>query len=247
MTKILKIYICDDDNTFADEIEDRINAYMNRNFNPVGPCNITVFNNAESLLKEFDKASADVVLLDIDMPKMNGFELASLLQERKEDILIMFVTNYEDKVYQSYEYHPFWFIRKSHMHDLDVILPRLVQKIEVEQEKKKLTFNLKTENYTVEIDINTLIYIESCKNNIIICDRVSGKKQVRCKITEAEKQLYPFNIIRIQNSVLVNCRYISKITSREVILTNGMHFGLSRSKINFVKEEFQNYVRSKII
>ena len=235
----LKFYICDDNSDFADRIKKEIDLYMNdrRNYETV------VFNSGVALLKQFDKQVADVVLLDIDMPEMNGFEVASLLQKRKEDILILFVTSHEDKVYQSYDYHPFWFIRKSHMHDLQVVIPKLLRKIDVEEERKRLTFNLKAENCVVEIDINTVIYIESYKNDIIIQDRVSGEKQVRCKITDAEKQLYSLNIIRIQNGILVNCRYISKITSREVILTDGTHFGLSRSKIDFVREEYQNFIR----
>lgn len=243
MRDALKFYICDDNRDFANRIKNEIDLYMNgrRSYEAI------VFNSGTELLKQFDKQIADVVLLDIDMPKMNGFEVASLLQKRKEDILILFVTSHEDKVYQSYDYHPFWFIRKSHMHDLQVVIPKLLRKIDAEDERKRLTFNLKAENCVMEIDINTVIYIESYKNDIVIQDRVSGEKQVRCKITDAEKQLYPLNIIRIQNGVLVNCRYISKITSREVILTDGTHFGLSRSKIDFVREEYQNFIRRTML
>lgn len=243
MKNNLKFYICDDNSDFADKIKYEINSIIQGN----RECDILVFNSGTALLKQFDIQFADVILLDIDMPEMNGFEVAALLQKRKEDVLIMFVTSHEDKVYQSYDYHPFWFIRKNHMHDLRVIIPKLLRKIDAEKERKRLTFNLKTESKTIEIDINTVTYIESYKNNIIIRDRVIGEKQIRCKITDAEKQLYPLNIIRIQNGFLVNCRYISKITSREVILTDGTHLGLSRSKIDFVREEYQNFIRRTLI
>ncbi len=247
MDRNLEFYICDDEKIYANTIKDKVNMYMKNVLNSKTPYHISVFNDGDSLLKEFDRQFADVVMLDIDMPKMNGFEVASLIQKRKEDILILFITNYEDKVYQSYDYHPFWFVRKSHLSDLDVILPKLMRKIEVEKEKKKLTYNLETDSRTLELNINTLIYIESFKNDIIIRDKIADDVQVRCKISSVEKQLYPFNIIRIQNGILVNCRFISKITSREVILTNGVTFGLSRSRIETVKEEYQNYVRSKLI
>lgn len=247
MADMLRFYICDDEKLYANTIKDKISMYMKTAFNDSNPYNISIFNDGRSLLKEFDKQFADVVMLDIDMPGINGFEVASLIQERKEDILILFITNHGDKVYQSYEYHPFWFVRKSHLADLDVILPKLMRKIDVEKEKKKLTYNLETENRTLELNINTLIYIESFKNDIIIKDKIADDVQIRCKISSVEKQLYPFNIIRIQNGILVNCRFISKITSREVILTNGVAFGLSRSRIETVKEEYQNYVRSKLI
>lgn len=147
----------------------------------------------------------------------------------------MFITSHEDKVYQSYEYHPFWFVRKSHMYDLNIVIPKLLRKIDIEEEKNRCTFNLKTENCTVEIDINTVIYIESFKNDIIIHDRALGEKQIRCKMIETEKQLYPMNIIRIQNGILVNCRYISKITSREVILTDGTRLGLKNQLLTIMQ------------
>lgn len=239
MKELLKIYICDDNSDFINKIKTQISISIKdkRSYE------ISEFDNGEELLKKFDDEFPDVVLLDIDMPGMNGFEIASLLQERKDDILIVFVTSHEDKVYQSYEYHPFWFVRKSHMHDLSIVIPKLLRKIDAEEEKKKLVFNLKAENRTIELDINTITYIESFRNDIIIRDRISGEKQVRCKIADAEKQLYPMNIIRIQNGVLVNCRYISKITSREVILTDDTRLGLSRSRIDYVKEEYQNFIR----
>lgn len=239
MKEQLKFYICDDNYDFIDKIKNQIGISIKEK----RKYDISTFDNGKELLKRFDDEFPDVVLLDIDMPEMNGFEVASLLQKRKDDILIVFITSHEDKVYQSYEYHPFWFVRKSHMHDLSIVIPKLLRKIDAEEEKKKLVFNLKAENRTIELDINTITYIESFRNDVIIRDRISGEKQVRCKIADAEKQLYPMNIIRIQNGILVNCRYISKITSRAVILTDDTRLGLSRSRIDYVKEEYQNFIR----
>lgn len=239
----LNFYICDDNSDFVDTVKNEIDLYMadKRNYKTV------IFNNAADLLSRFDEQMADVVFLDIDMPKINGFEAAACLQKRKEDIFIIFVTSHEDKVFQSYDYHPFWFIRKSHMHDLRVAMPKLLRKIDVEEDRKKLFFNLKAENHIVEVDINTIMYMESNKNDIVLHDKIFGEKKIRCKMGSAEKQLYPFGIIRIQNGVLVNCRYISKITSRDVILTDGTHLGISRSKIDFVKEEYQNFIRRTVL
>lgn len=243
MKEHLNIYICDDNSDFTNKIKNQISIIIKDK----RKCEILTFSNGKELLKTFDSDFPDVVLLDIDMPEMDGFEVASLLQKRKDDVLIVFITSHEDKVYQSYEYHPFWFVRKSHMHDLNIVIPKLLRKIDIEEEKNRCTFNLKAENCTVEIDINTVIYIESFKNDIIIHDRALGEKQIRCKMIETEKQLYPMNIIRIQNGILVNCRYISKITSREVILTDGTRLGLSRSRIDYVKEEYQNFIRRALI
>lgn len=239
MDKTLKIYICDDNKAFADKVKFNVKMILEgkRKYT------ITMFDSVVELLKKFDEDFADVVFLDIDMPKMNGFEAASLLQKRKEDIFILFITSHEDMVFQSYDYHPFWFIRKGHMDDLNIAVLKLLDKIKAEEEKKYLMYDLKAENDTYKLDLNALIYIESYKNNIIINNVNSEKIKIRCKMKEAEKQLYPYSVIRIQNGILVNCRYISKITSREVILKNEERLSLSRMKVDYVKEEYQNYIR----
>ena len=243
MKNNLILYICDDNIDFAQKIKQEIKKItINKR-----TCEICIFDNGRELIKKWDSQIADAVFLDIDMPEINGFELAEQIQKRKEDAYIIFITNHEDKVYQSYEYHPFWFIRKSHLNDLDIIFSKLIQKIDAEEDRKYLVAYLHTDNANVEININTLVYIESSKNDIIINDKIKEPLKVRSKISLAEKQLYPYNIIRIQNGILVNCRFVSKITSREVILIDGTRLNLSRSRIDYVKQEYQRYVRTKII
>lgn len=241
--KKTKIYLCDDDGQFVGDIREMIDNELSgrREYE------IMTFTGGHDLIGQWNKEFADVVFLDIDMPEADGLEIASMLQKSKEDVFILFVTNQEDKVQQTFEYHPFWFVRKSHLSELRDILQKLMKKIDAENERKRLVFNLKADNSVIELDINTLIYIESLRNDIIIRDRVKNTIQVRCKISEAEKQLYPLRIIRIQNGILVNCRFISKITSREVLLTNGTRFNVSRSRAEYIKGEYQRFVRDIMI
>lgn len=236
-------YICDDCLGFAEKLKKTIDTYSAKDREN----EIKVFDSAKALLFAFREKMADAVFLDIDMPQMSGFEAAEALQGIKEDIPIVFVTGYDDKVYQSYEYQPFWFIRKSHIDDVGAILPRLLKKLDAMAEQKRQTVNLKTENSVIEVDIGSLLYIEGMKNNIIIHDRVSGDKTVRCKMGSAEKQLSSHGAARIQRGILVNLRCISKITSREVILTDGTHLGLSRLKAEAVKEQYHDFIRRTLI
>lgn len=236
-------YICDDCLGFAEKLKKTIDTYSAKDREN----EIKVFDSAKALLFAFREKMADAVFLDIDMPQMSGFEAAEALQGIKEDIPIVFVTGYDDKVYQSYEYQPFWFIRKSHIDDVGAILPRLFKKLDTMAEQKRQTVNLKTENSVIEVDIGSLLYIEGMKNNIIIHDRVSGDKTVRCKMESAEKQLSSHGAARIQRGILVNLRCISKITSREVILTDGTHLGLSRLKAEAVKEQYHDFIRRTLI
>ena len=241
MKELIKIYICDDDVDFTKEIAQIIRALLNDK----RECEILTFPSGNALLMQCNKERADVVFLDIEMPDLNGFETAKKLRDIKRETLIVFITCHEDRVYQSWEYQPFWFVRKRFISDLEIVMTRLLEKIDAEYEKNNGYFLLNTEKCAVELDINKVVTIESCRHDIIIKDKNGEKQQYRCKISDAAEQTHDLYVVRVQNGVLVNCRFISKITSREVIMTTGETIGLSRNRMDSVREAFHEFLRSR--
>lgn len=241
MKNEIKIYLCDDNQAFNEEITHKIHSMIDRH----RIYEIMTFNDGRELITQWNKEFADVVFLDIDMPTMTGFEVCEELQKSKRDAVIIFITSHEDKVYQSWEFQPFWFVRKSHLSDLDKVFPKLLMKIDAEHEKEKYIFNLVTETKTVQLDINAVKYIQAFKHYILIKYINEEHAKIRCKISDVEKQLQSLYFVRIQNGVVINCRFISKITSRDVILTDGESIHINREKVDFVKEEFQKFIRSR--
>ena len=53
------------------------------------------------------------MFLDIDMPGISGLEIAKKLREENSDIILIFVSAHEQYVFESIEYSPFRYIRKS--------------------------------------------------------------------------------------------------------------------------------------
>ena len=236
------IAICDDDRIFIETLKETVQKLLNQRRRS---CNIETFINGNDLIERSKEAFADAVLLDIDMPVMSGFEAAEKLQRINTDALIVFITSHEDKVYQSWEYQPFWFVRKSHIQDLELVLNKLIVKIDSRNEQEKNIYTLNTEGKPAFIDINEVIYIQAYNHYVLINNKNNEKIQVRCKISDAEQQLYPLYFIRIQNSVIVNCRFISKIKSRSVILSSGEEISVSRNRLEYVRNEFQRFIRSR--
>jgi len=56
---------------------------------------VDVFNDPTAALDEFVPKKYDLVLLDIRMPKMNGFELYRELLKRDDRIRVCFITAFE--------------------------------------------------------------------------------------------------------------------------------------------------------
>ena len=55
-----------------------------------------VYDNAEDALKYFKEDGADIVLMDIELPKLNGVEATKKLKDIKPSLLVLVVTVYED-------------------------------------------------------------------------------------------------------------------------------------------------------
>ena len=75
------------------------------------------------MLPALEKDGCDLLLLDIDMPEMNGMEIAKCLTDLLQKPLLVFVTSHDELVYDSLLYHPFGFIRKAYLEqELEKIL-----------------------------------------------------------------------------------------------------------------------------
>jgi len=241
MDRKITIYICDDNSSYIEEVKQKVEdvLYNLRTFE------ISTYYDGKDLIEQWKKKSADVVLLDIDMPNKSGFEIAKELQNLNKNVLIIFITSHEDMVYQSWEYQPFWFVRKSHLRDLETVLPRLLVKIDTEYEKENSLYNIVCESKIIQIDINKAMYISSFKHDIIVKNNDGTELQARCRIFDVEKQLSKMYFVRVQNGIIVNCRFISRVTSRAVELFNGMTLQIGRDRNEYVKNEFQRFIRSR--
>lgn len=61
-----------------------------------GLTTVGIFENCENIIDNFSNIKPDVVLMDIDMPKVNGIEGVSLIRAKFEHIKIIMQTVFED-------------------------------------------------------------------------------------------------------------------------------------------------------
>ena len=73
---------------------------------------ISTFSNAESFLIDMEQLDFQVVFLDIEMPGLNGLDLARIIKEWNKEIYIVFVTAYRDYAIQAFELHSIDYLLK---------------------------------------------------------------------------------------------------------------------------------------
>lgn len=108
---MIKIAICDDEMTFVDKINTLISEWsaQNQYFSV-----IQTFSNGQNLIYDIeDGQHYDLVILDIEMPAINGMEVADAIRRLLPDILVIFVTSHTEYALDAYELSIFRYISKA--------------------------------------------------------------------------------------------------------------------------------------
>ncbi len=235
MDKVINIAICDDDIIFLNELHKRVAEVL-----VDGECqyNIIKKHNGSELIEYCENNIVDIVLADIDMPDMTGFDAIQELQKEQPDLAVVFVTAHEEYAYQAYDYQPFWFVSKRHIERIGDVIKKLLRKIIYRKDEKEC-ISVITDK-VININIKETMYFKSDKH-YVSAYRYDGQKiKFRAGIKEIYSQLADAGFINIHRSYIVNCRYIERFNYEYIVLKNGEKIPVTR-KQETVKEAQKKY------
>jgi DNA-binding NarL/FixJ family response regulator len=88
----LNFIIVDDNDIFRSGIKFYLEKMLSHNV-------IQEFGNGEDFLKSTNYNKADIILMDIEMPKINGIQAAKNILWEFPELKIIAITNYQEKAY----------------------------------------------------------------------------------------------------------------------------------------------------
>lgn len=232
-----RIAICDDSRVDADYVAAFVKEWASAD--GVG-VTLEKFTSAESFLFCYeDDKSFDILLLDIEMGKMNGVELAKKIRAVNRDIQIIFITGYNDYIVDGYDVEALHYILKPvRKEKLVDVLRRAGEKLR----KNKMALLFQLPDGAVRIPLYEIRFIEVRSNYVMI----HAKQEVTVKMTLSalEKRLDD-SFFRVGRSYIVNMQYIRKINKTEVLLEDGVSVPLSRGYYEALNQAFiQAFFRS---
>ncbi len=219
------ITIIDDNQQDLDYIFSLINDYCQINKHEV---KIQCCNDP---LQIKDLISQNLIFLDIDMPSINGIEFAATLPN---NTIIIFITNMEHLVFDSFKVHPFDFIRKSQMDkELSYALNAVFKLI---NEKNKYLI-LKTYQGKAKIKINDILFCETT-DHITTIYTINESFQVRKSLKEIMKMINSNDFFHINKSYYVNLDYIKIYDRKKIIMDNDKIISIGKDKYNLFVERY---------
>lgn len=216
----LNIAICDDDSAVSEYLEHEVSAWADRAGNA---WKISSFPSAEAFLFDYSENKAvDVLLLDIEMPGMNGMELARHLRDAKAALQIIFITGYSDYISEGYDVSALHYLMKPVSRDkLWSVLDRAAALLE-RSEKRIILEGSGTSSL---VPISEIRYIEVIGNYVTVyADR---QYTVKATLASIESQLDEA-FFRAGRSYIINLDRVRRAAKKEVTLTTGELVPLAR-------------------
>lgn len=233
----MKIYACDDDAKILEDICKKVRECAPQN-------EIEGFTSGTKLLEMLEKEPCDLLLLDIDMPDISGMDIAKRLNivknaETNKKMLLVFVTSHDELVYESFQYHPFGFIRK---HYFDDEIKKVLKDCEMEFHKNAKNFCFRSEGMDTRILLSEIKYFEADSNYLkIYAD--GGEYRFRSTMAAVENSLGQQGFIRIHKGFLVNQAAVKSINSEVANLIDGTVLPMGKTYVDDAKDKLMRYMR----
>ena len=232
----MRIILCDDDIPFTQSFSKQLRPV----FEKYGliPDIVPTYTGIDAL-REFTRKPTDALFLDIDMPEKDGFSVAEELSKMPAKPLIIFLSSLEHLVYKSFAFQPFWFLRKTHLEDLPLIIEKMIQLLN----SQKIYYTITMNGSNIRIPITDISYFESDGHYTIVH---YDNKTIRFKarIIDIETDLCKYFFVRCHVGYLLNCRFIKICSRTSVILTTETVIPVSRAKSDETQTVFMTYMRS---
>jgi two-component system LytT family response regulator len=215
---------------------------------------IDSFTNPEEAISAINYLKPDCVFLDIEMPKIDGFQLLSHLKYRDFDLVI--TTAYDNYALTAFKEDAIDYLLKPIDSD-DLV--KVVKKITKNKVNKQLGFSLQDllpsvekkakkiaiplTGKTVFVNITDVYYCKSDGNYTTIFLKNGEKHLYSKKIKDVFEIFNSDEIIRVHQSYLVNINYIKEYVKSEgyyLILENNKTIPVSKPNRSHILDAIKN-------
>lgn len=233
-----KIAIVDDEQKIQDEYRQLFARYSEE----AGvEFKLTFFYDGLDLVSNY-KAGYDIIFMDIDMQKLNGFKTARILREMDEAVLLIFVTRLAKYAIKGYEFDAFDFLVKPLDYYTLNLKMRKVLKVLARRRHKNVC--VRVDGVSKVIPSETIIYVEAMGHNVVY-HTTNGNFEVYGKLDDAEKQLEGENFIYCHRSCLINAAFVSEVKQASIVVGDE-ELPISRLRKKQVCEYMTNYLGKNV-
>lgn len=231
---MIRIALCDDNKEDMLQLHQKIIEWYRENSKNQS-VSITEYSDSVYLSSVIDAGdSHDVFFLDVEMPKVDGFQLADKIRNKLPAAIIVFLTSHSELALDGYKFRALRYVSKL---VLSQKLPEALEAVQKEFSALESGY-LVVPHYTdaLRIPYNEILYVQ----HILRSSQIYTLRQGVIKDNRGLKTIYSVignkRFIYIDRSTFVNIDFIRELKGNEIILRTGESLAISRPMLANVKE-----------
>ena len=205
-----------------------------------------IYHNGAEALPAILQHQPDLVFLDVEMPKMNGFEMLEQLTQVNFDII--FTTSYDQYALKAIRFSAIDYLLKPiDRNELQKAVQKIMQRSQrtiskqveilmqrIHQPAKSISkIALPTMEGLQMLPVDSIISCESDGNYTTLLLKTRQKLVVSTSLKEMEEVLEDYSFVRVHRSYLVNLNEVEKYVKGEggyLVMSDGSSVDVSRNK-----------------
>ncbi len=231
----MRILICDDDQSYVNALGEYVVQFFDKI--GFGSYEIVSFNNGKELMD--DQGEKDVVLLDIEMPGVNGITVGEMLKRRNKECIIIVVTSYNEYLDDAMRFEVFRYLTKPI--DKQRLFRCLNDAVRKHNDLNKKII-IETQEGVHPVYIRDIYYMEIQTRKKVIYT-TNGEYESVQPAQEWYQLAGKGGLFRSHRNFVINMKYVSDFSRDTIWLCEGKYrVYLTRRKYREFKENYILYL-----
>lgn len=233
----MKIFLLDDDRRSIAQME----AYIQECANKMSvSMQSQGFTDPEAFLKAYeeDEEKPYLVILQVELQKMSGIEVARTLRDQGSTVRLILVDTSDKYAMDAFDVHADGYLKKPVSYQ-DFV--NAMSRFRVRFATESHTIQVRAERSKVNLHTANILYAESIGHNVWIYTKEGEYKTplTMSKLTEALQEEKSF--LGCGRSYLVNMAYISQMENEVIVMTDESRIPIPVRLRKIVAEKYREY------
>lgn len=237
---MLRIALCDDNPSAIKRYAELISQISKKHQINM---EISCFDSGEILFFHYSDAfkEADIIYLDIMMGEMDGMQTARKLRECGCKAQIVFLTSYEDYVYEAFDVNAVQYLLKENT-TAEKFEEVFLKAVELVSKREEELFTFEFDGKASAIPIHQISHFEIWQRIVTVYYDNGKAAKFYSSMKQLEDKLLGKNFVRVHRSYLVHLPYIITFQPQNILLKTGESIPIGVTHTQSLKKAFSDYI-----
>lgn len=231
---MIRIAIVEDDPSCAQQLLDYVLRYE-QDYDM--EMQATLFSDGIDIIEDY-RPVWDIILMDIEMPHLDGMSAAKRIRALDPAVVLIFITNMARFAIKGYEVDALDFVLKPVKYPQFAL--KLKKAVSIAGHRSRRYLMVTVDGAGQRIAVDDILYIEVINHRLFIHTQ-EETYVIRGSLQDMEVQLEGLSFVRCSHSYLVNLANVTGI-KKDAVLVHGQEIPVSRPKRKEVLQLLSDYL-----